>query len=241
MRWKISTLDRSLRQQLVAVGEDGNLGGESCCFYRKRTLRALVMCALVGTLLTALGSLVVLILQNQMHVAMMSLALGLTGLAALWTLLLFVESIRVAGSRIKPFILVTPRVVLEAGGDHDYLTGYRLRDATDYQAVDNYSGANFRDRLFTFKFATGSWSMKLKDADTIRRLEQVLAQARSGAVAGDAGIHLLPSEPGLVRGTVRAFTNPFGEGWLGVGAVLLIGVVIAFFGSIVYSACVGRK
>jgi hypothetical protein len=241
MRWKISSLEPSLREQIVTVGQEGSLRSEACCFYRKRTLRALVICTIVGAMLTALSLLIsVLELQERTHIVVKSLVVGLSGLTALWTLLLLVESVRVAASRLKPFILITPRVLLEVGADHDYLAGYRLRDATDFKAVDQFSGANFQGRRFYFTFPNASWSLLLKDAKDIQRLEQVLGQARSGAAPGSGGLHLLPGEPGLVRGTGRAFTNPFGEGWLGIGAVLLLGLVLSFFGSVVYSVYVGR-
>ena len=242
MRWKINSLNDSVRRQLLAVWEEQGLGGEPCFFHRKRTLRALLVCTVIGVAATAIGLLLsVQVLGDSTPLAARAVVVGLSGLAALWTLLVMVESVRLAGSRIKPFVLITPRVIVEAGGDHDYLTGYRLRDATDFEAVDSYSGKAFRGRRFSFTFAEGSWSVTRKDAGAIRRLEEVLQRARSGTAAEGGGLHLLPEEPGLVRRTTRPFTNPFGEVWMAVAALLLMGLLVGLVASSVYARFAGRS
>ncbi len=242
MRWKIDTLDDSLRQQLAAVGARQAPADGPSFFLGKRPLRALLLCTLPGAAATAVGVLIsARLLREPTFPATGAMIVGLTGLAALWTLLLVVEAARVAGSRIRPFILITPRVILDVGPDHDYLAGHRLDDATDFRMVDDYNGVKFRGRQFVFTFPGDSWSVVLREAGAIRRLDQVLEQARGAGRAEGAGLELLPAGPDLGRRATRVFTHPFGAFWLALAGLLLVGLLLAWVGYDVYTRCVGRS
>src|SRR5690242_706259 len=147
MKWKIDALDDSLRRRLRDVYDAGGLEGESCYFAAKRRGRALAVCAAVGLAASAGGLLFSWTLVRDGAPLLARVAtVGTTSLASLWTLLVLIEAVRAGGSRSQPFVLITPRVIVEANWDHAFLTGYRLRDATDFKAVDTYSGANFKGR-----------------------------------------------------------------------------------------------
>jgi len=184
-----------------------------------------------GTLAAMLGYVAYTVAARQQFGG--ALALGLVALIPVaWAAVLFVESVRGARSRLRPFVMLTPSSIARADFDHGVLQAARLGDATDFETVLQYDGKQkFKSRRYVFKFPSGTVEFEVADAEGIARVDEVIARARAheSHPEGDA---VVPKTPGLIRPPAsRAFTDPFGKFWLVVAALVgvaaLAGVIIA--------------
>jgi hypothetical protein len=247
MHWNIASLDETQRQALVRVSRQGGLDGGPCFYLYRGHLHVLLLCALAGAVSTGLLALWWWAGEPPWWGGMILACLTVT--AGLWTLLLGVEMVRANRSDLKPFLLITPKVLLKAGYAHQGLEGYRLKDAVAFSATDQYEGYErqvLTGRKYVFKFPNAELAFVLKNSWEADKLEAVLAAARAGGAAEPTpgapseGLELLPSAGGeeAVPPTLDPRTfyglvgNPFGVGWLLLGATLACLFALVFVGAL---------
>lgn len=236
MRWPIGALDAAAQRRLEQISKQGGLS-DVPCYFQPTARRNLVPLGVIFLLLAALGAALAwaLIPQESKWIGGVVAAV-LGALSLLWSVVLFAEVFRGAASPIKPFFLLTPRVLFRCDYRHGHLEAYKLADATDFSSTQTYDEKqNYKGLQYVFKFPGATVVHTAKD--DIGVLEQVLAQARAGAAdLGPCGLDLIPSTAGTLKGSGwRAFTDPFGEFWMGaLGLLILAGiagiVLAAIFG-----------
>jgi len=233
MRWWIRGVEAEVRERLAHAARHGAPPAGGLFYYQ-----SLHRPGLLGKLLflglfvvTMLGVLLVQAVQDDSLSRELVFA-GILAGAAVWTALLAAELVRGARSDVKPFLLVTPRMVLRCDYAHGVLLGRRLRDATRFNSVEQYhhESQKYLGRSYTITFPDGSMSFRASGAPAIDRVEEVLAAARAGSDDPRA-LELLPgAEPAASIGR-RSFTNPLGMFWIAVGgtlaALIVVGLIVA--------------
>ncbi len=230
MRWWIGEVEAKVREGLAHAARHGAppAGG---LFYHQSLHRP----GLLGKLLflglsavTLLGIFLYLAIQ-QNSLSGELVAGGFLAGAATWTALLAAEIVRGARSDVKPFLLVTPKMVLRCDYAHGVLLGHRLKDASKFNSVEQYhhESQKYLGRSYTITFPDGIVSFRVSGAQAIDRVEEVLEAARAGSDDPRA-LELLPgAEPSAGTGW-RSFTNPMGIFWIAVGGTLAALIVVGF-------------
>ncbi len=237
MFWKIKDLSEYERAKLEEISRGRNLGKGPLFFKSKHNPRAIVFGLVIGIVILGIMTFAALSIPTSGSDPKPNWILwGCVGfLPVLWTLMLAIELIRGAINPLKPFILVTPKAIFKADYGYGELEGYLLRDAKNYTSADTYANRSqkFTGRLYRFYFPERQFAVKVTDNAHIQDMEKVLAQARAGGAQDrDPGPITLPSLPGRPGpGILRYVTNPYGEFWLMVAGVLVIGAILAFVGS----------
>lgn len=232
----MSGLDSGLRGRLADIARGRGLGGDVPSYFVSRhrpgrlVLMLVIGLGLAGAGVAATASVWFEATPPSLWVRLVVSAAS--GLAVCWMFVCVLELVRAAASPVKPFLLLTPKVLLVADYAHGDLEGYRLKDATGFKKVETYDDKqNHAGLRFDFTFPDGAVQFVVKDAGEIQRLEAALALARQGGELdpGTSGESLLPSSGGGSKsGGLRGFTRPTGEFWLVVLAFGIIGAILLF-------------
>jgi hypothetical protein len=229
MHWKISHLDPGLREKLAQVHVGRGLGGSSPHYFRSQDHPGRVLACLgIGAVLTAGSGLLLrsLIVENEgKPLVAIALIAILFLLAVVWTFVSALELFRTRSATIRPFLLITPKVLLRSDYGFAALEAYRLSDATGFESAKVYHGQNqsYQGQRYTFRFPGATVIFTARAAAEISALDDVLARARSGGGPEDPGAIFLPEGAGSPkRPGYRAFTNPVGEFWLAIAGLLLV-------------------
>ncbi len=231
--WRMTCLPESFRQELERVGLRG--GVEASPFYFRSRYRPgwLAFSAGLGTLASAGLLFVILAIASDPHsedtteVVILAVAGGLLPLAFLWTVLGYVELARGLSSRLKPFFLLTPRILMQVDYDFGVMEGYALKDVVDFQTTNIYHGGQFKGREYVFVFPQNDFRLFVKRPQ-LEQVESVLSQARGGGSKEyrPQAIDVLPADGTLKPAFWRAITNPYGSFWVTVGGVGLCVLVV---------------
>jgi hypothetical protein len=238
--WKIKDLSEYERARLEEIGRGRNLGKGPLFYQSKHKPQSILLGLAIGLAILGVLTFAALSIPTSGSDPKPNWVLwGCVGfLPALWTFMLAVEWIRGAVSPLKPFILVTPKAIFKADYGFGELEGYPLREATNFTSADTYGNRSqkFTGRLYRFYFPQREFAVKVRDNAHIQDMEKVLAQAKSGiAQDRDSGPMTLPSVPGRPGPELlRYVTNPYGEFWLMVAGILVIGALLAFVGADIY-------
>lgn len=230
MRWWIAEVDPKVREGLAHTARHGAPPAGGLFHYqslhRPGLLGKLLFLGLFGV--TILGLLLYTAIQaNSLSGELV--AGGFLAGAATWTALLFAELIRGARSDVKPFLLVTPKMILRSDYAHGVLLAQRLKDATKFNAVERYhdESQKYLGRNYTITFPAETVSFRATGAHSIDRLEEVLEAARAGSDDPRA-LELFPGADPSPSTTWRSFTNPLGIFWIALGGILAALIVVVF-------------
>jgi hypothetical protein len=228
MYWPVASLSPELRDALARVAREGGLPGGSSWFrsrHRPGLMALLLLAAAGSTVLLVLGLRVALASGGTLVTVLLGLG---AALGALWTLVLALELARGVSADVRPFVLLTPEVVVRADYPHGHMEAHRLADATDFKALNQYSGKQqFRARTFAFTFPGRVFSLTVDAGPDLDRVEGLLARARAGERDPANGAHLVPKDGG--RPTLPALRNvsdPFGVFWAVVGGLLAVALIV---------------
>ena len=245
MYWKIANLDPSLRRELERVAAQQGLPDAPCFFMRRNPMLKFLLGGLGGV--AAAGLIAFVLLEEPSgHAWLRSVFWILAGGSMFWSALVFRAVARSRSSAVRPFLLITPRVLLQVDHDDGELAGFLLADAINFQAVRRASTANpeaLKPGLsYKFEFDGAEIEFALTDMGQINQLDKVLALARepkaTEATNGD-GVHLLPASEGSKhplwpnQTSIREWLfEPWGLAWVipGVvlGLILVILLLVAF-------------
>jgi hypothetical protein len=254
MYWKISQLQDSLRQDLQGISSQHGLNDVPCFFMRRYPMFWFFVGASVAAVVTFLLVLSLLVDQGG-PVWLRALGWLTAGVVAFWSVLTWLAVVRSLSSTIRPFLLITPRVLLKVDHDDGELAGFLLSDAKECQAVRRSSTINpetsQKGLFYKFIFEGTEVNFRLTDDSQIQRLEKVLALARDGYKAPQGssdGTTLIPTVEGskspvwLVQQTHwhEWLFQPWGLVWMLLGALLLLAVACGGLGLLAWGVMFGR-
>jgi hypothetical protein len=229
MFWRIGSLPPETRDLLARVSRDRSVAGTETWFQSRHRPGLLFLLLLVGggvSLGLALGFPDALSDRDWIAVVLLG-AIGAT--AVVWTAALLLELVRGATADVRPFVLLTPAVVVRGDYAHGVLEARRLADATGFESVNHYDGKQqFASREYVFKYPGRVLSLKVAAGPGLERVESLLAQARAGARDTGEAVGLVPSDEGLAAApALRQVTNPLGTFWQGVLAIVIVLFIVA--------------
>jgi hypothetical protein len=230
--WRIADLPAETKDALTRVSAERGLPGGGPHYFRSKGRARVFVVLFLLAAAAAAGLFLGALAERRKEAWPAVLVLGSLGAITLsWAVVLLAELARSRSTPLRPFLLVTPTLVATSDYGHGYLRVHRLADARAYQAVDHHdSKQSFDAREFRFTFPDGPVAFRVKDRAEIERVEEILARARSGEHGENEGAHLLPAVPGRAAlPWSRRTTDPFGELWIAVAAIL---VLVALVGTI---------
>lgn len=138
------------------------------------------------------------------------------------------------------FILVTPTNVVRCWGGHWPLEFFRLKDATEYKTTQEYDEKQrHKGRRFRFVFGKHVVDFLVTQPQEIAALDEVAEWARAKGrgealpdVPGAQLPDLMPAAPeAQENGLLRGVLDPRSEFWLLMGALLILGAIVAIIAS----------
>jgi uncharacterized membrane protein YhaH (DUF805 family) len=138
------------------------------------------------------------------------------------------------------FILVTPCNLVRCWGGHLPIEFFRLKEATEYKTTQEYDEKQrYKGRRFRFLFGKQAVDFVVADPKEIAALDEVAEWAKAKGrgeslpdVPGAQLPDLMPAAPEAQEsGLVRGLLDPRSEFWLLMGALLIVGVLVAIIAS----------
>lgn len=155
--------------------------------------------------------------------------------SSIYALVCLVELMRSMGSRLQPFVLVTPVELIRGDFDHGTIEFYRLADATQFHVIKH----NRKELRYEFQFANDpspplfNPTIKIRDGHGVDIIDGALGYAREikddpqAKADARAYYQLIPDDAPAVR-RHRPLAQPFSNFWTMGGLLYAVAACILF-------------